>query len=146
MENVSITQYTCSVQYAIMDMDADTGSCSVSTLAAREANRARFESETPEEREDHLASRRACRSEGIASETVERSEMPLAADRARRRRRLHQRVPRSERYAFLDAALKVLSKLLRARGASCQTKRLYGTGKSARRHRGEGGQTASTLS
>ena len=49
--------YTCSVQVGdiivIVEMDTDTGSRGVFTLATREANRARqrqrFESETPEE-------------------------------------------------------------------------------------------------
>ena len=76
----------------IVDMDTDPGSSGVSTLAAREANRARqrqrFESETPEEREDRLARRRARRRERIASELAEQRETHLAADRARRRRRI----------------------------------------------------------
>ena len=80
---------TCSVQYAIiMDMDTDPGSLVVSTLAVWEANRAHFDSETPEEREDHFARRRARRRDGIASETTEERETPLAAGRARRRRRI----------------------------------------------------------
>ena len=70
-------------------MDTNPGLSGVSTLAAREANRARqrqrFESETPEERDDRLARRRARRRELIVSETAEQRKTRLAADRARRR-------------------------------------------------------------
>ena len=124
MENVSYGTIHALVQLldywiavAIMDMDTDPGSSVVSTLATQEANRARqrqrFESETPEEREDRLTRQRACRRERIASETAEQRETRLAADRARRKRRITSESTR-QRYASLDAALEVLSKLLRS--------------------------------
>ena len=119
------------IAVAIMDMDTDPGSSSVSTLATQEANQSRqkqrFESETPEEREDRIARQRACRRERIASETAEQRETRFTADRARRKRRITSEGAR-QRYASLDAALEVLSKLLRS------TIRLYATEKSARRH------------
>ena len=66
------------IAVAIMNMDTDPGLSGVSTLATQEANRARpkqrFESETPEEREDRLARQRSCRRERIASETAEQRE------------------------------------------------------------------------
>ena len=135
MENVSYCTIHVLVQLldfwiavAIMDMDTDPGSSGVSTLATQETNRARqkqrFESETPEEREDRLTRQRACRRERIASETVEQRETRFTADRARRKRRITSESARQS----LDAALEVLSKLLRS------TIRLYATEKSARRH------------
>ena len=138
MENVSYCTIHVLVQLldfwiavAIMDMDTDPGSSGVSTLATKETNRARqkqrFESETPEEREDRLTRQRACRRERIASETAEQRETRFTADRARRKRRITSESAR-QRYASLDAALEVLSKLLRS------TIRLYATEKSARRH------------
>ena len=100
-----------------MDMDTDPGSRGVSTLATQEANRARhkqrFESETPEERENRLARQRACRRKRIASETAKQRETRFTADRARRKRRITSESAR-QRYASLDAALEVLSKLLRS--------------------------------
>ena len=103
-----------------MDMDTDPGSSGVSALATQEANRARqkqrFESETPEEREDRLARQRACRRERIAriaSETAEQRETRFTADRARRKRRITSESAQ-QRYASLDAALEVLNKLLRS--------------------------------
>ena len=138
MENVSYCTIHVLVQLldfwiavAIMDMDTDPGSSAVSTLATQETNRARqkqrFESETPEEREDRLTRQRACRRERIASETAEQRETRFTADRARRKRRITSESAR-QRYASLDAALEVLSKLLRS------TIRLYATEKRARRY------------
>ena len=93
MENVSYCTIHVLVQLldfwiavAIMDMDTDPGSSDVSTLSTQEANRARqkqrFNSETPEEREDRLARQRACRRERIASQTAEQRETRFTADRA----------------------------------------------------------------
>ena len=86
----------CSVQVGntivIVDVDTDPGLSGVSTLVAREANRAcqrqRFESEMPEEREDRLVRRRARRRERITSETAKQREMCFTADRARSRQRI----------------------------------------------------------
>ena len=112
--------YTCSaVQVGdIVDMDTNPELSGVSTLAAQEANRARqkqrFESETPEERGDRLTRKRACRGSESRQRLPSRGRrasllIELAGDDG-----LHQRVPSSERYASLDAALEVLSKLLRS--------------------------------
>ena len=90
--------------------------CIATQEAIRARQKHRFESETPEAREDLLARQRACRREriaGIASETAEQRETRFTADRARRKRRITSESIR-QRYASLDAALEVLSKLLRS--------------------------------
>ena len=100
-----------------MNMDTDPGSSGVSTLATQEANRARqkqrFESETPEEREDHLARPRARRRERIALETAEQRETRFTADRARRKRRITSESAQ-QRYVSLDAAFEVLRSMIQA--------------------------------
>ena len=124
MENVSIVQYihvfneSWRYNTVIADMDTDPGSSGVSTLAARETNRTRqgqrFQSETPEEGEDRLPRQRARRRDASRQRLPSRRRraellIELAGDDG-----LHQRVPSSERYASLDAALQVLSMLLRS--------------------------------
>ena len=89
------------IAVAIVDMDRDPGSSGVSTLATQEANRARRKNERiasrgKEKGANHV---RDCRAE----------ETRFTADR---NDELHQ-IAR-QRYASLDAALEVLSKLLRS--------------------------------
>ena len=116
MENVSIVQYTGSVQLRIaviigIAIDTDPGWNGVSTLAAREANRAR---ETPEEGEDHLARQRARRRGGTRQRLPSREKRPSLLIELTGDDGLRRKVPCCKRYASLGAALEVLSKLLRS--------------------------------